>query len=71
MTEAAELELNSLRQELSYIAKMIAPWIGMEEMQARYQVTGRTLLDMEKRGDIPTRVRGRWLREEVISWEKR
>ena len=50
---------------------MIGPWIGMPEMQARYDVTGRTLLEMEKRGDIPTRVRGRWLREEVMACERR
>jgi len=67
----ATLEILSLRQELSRLVQMIAPWIGQDEMQARYSVTGRTLLDMEKRGDIPKRVRGRWLREEVIEWEKR
>jgi hypothetical protein len=64
-------EIADLRQEVARLASMLAPWIGMAEMQARYGVTGRTLLDMEKRGEIPTRVRGRWLREEVMLWEKR
>ena len=70
MTDAVA-ELESLRHEVASLVKLIAPWIGMDEMQARYDVTGRTLLDMEKRGDIPKRVRGRWLREEVMVWEKR
>lgn len=62
-------EIELLRREVAHLVTSLSPWIGMEEMQARYQVTGKTLLMMERRKEIPTRVRGRWLRSEVIAWE--
>lgn len=69
MTTDAIAEIRELRQELKTIAVLLSPWIGQEEMQARYQVTGKTLLAMERRGQIPRRVNGRWVRAEVVSWE--
>ncbi len=62
-------ELELLRKEVSRLVAALSPWIGQEEMQARYDVTGKTLLAMERRGEIPTRVKGRWLRSEVIQME--
>lgn len=70
MTDAALIELQHLRREVAAMAACLSPYIGQEEMQARYGVTGQTLLAMERRKEIPQRVRGRWLRTEVISWEK-
>ena len=62
-------ELEILRREVAALVANLSPFIGQEEMQARYDVTGQTLLAMERRKEIPTRVRGKWLRLEVLSWE--
>lgn len=64
-------EIELLRREIARMAQAVAPWIGQEEMQARYNVTGKTLLAMERRREIPTRVNGRWSRVEVMEWESR
>jgi hypothetical protein len=58
-----------LRREVSNLIAHLSPFIGQEEMQARYHVTGQTLLAMERRGEIPVRARGRWIRAEVLDWE--
>ncbi|MBP9061505.1 MAG: hypothetical protein KBF98_14465 [Rhodoferax sp.] len=52
-------ELELLRREVANLVANLSPYIGQEEMQARYQVTGQTLLSMERRGEIPARARGR------------
>ena len=62
-------EIELLRREVKSLVASLSPYIGQEEMQARYQVTGQTLLAMERRKEIPMRNRGRWLRTEVIEWE--
>lgn len=62
-------ELKQIRQELAYIARALSPWIEMAEMCQRYGVCSKTLLAMERRGDIPARVRGRWNRAEVMQVE--
>ena len=62
-------ELEMLRREFQSLVAHLSPYIGQEEMQARYNVTGQTLLAMERRKEIPMRVKGRWLRAEVIEWE--
>jgi hypothetical protein len=62
-------ELELLRREVASLVANLSPFIGQEEMQARYNVTGQTLLAMERRKEIPTRVKGRWLRTEVLAWE--
>lgn len=62
-------EIELLRREIATLVANLSPYIGQEEMQARYSVTGQTLLAMERRGEIPTRARGRWLRTEVLAWE--
>ena len=63
MTESAIL------RELQAMARMISPWITTAEMMARYDCTAKTLAAMERRGEIPYRVNGRWSREQVIAWE--
>ena len=62
-------ELELLRREVANLVANLSPYIGQEEMQARYDVTGQTLLAMERRKEIPTRTKGRWVRTEVIAWE--
>ena len=62
-------ELELLRKEVANLVSHLSPYIGQEEMQARYTVSGQTLLAMELRGEIPNRVRGRWMRAEVLQWE--
>ena len=62
-------ELELLRREVANLVANLSPYIGQEEMQARYQVTGQTLLAMERRGEIPVRARGRWIRSEVLAME--
>ena len=71
MTDSAVIELQQLRREVVSLMAMLSPYIGQEEMQARYGVTGQTLLAMERRGEIPYRQRGRWSRTEVIDWERK
>lgn len=68
---SAELlyELRQLRQEFAHLAAVHSPWIGMDEMQKRYDCTGKTLLAMERRKEIPERVNGRWFRADVVDWE--
>jgi len=46
-------ELRQLRQEFAHLAAVHSPWIGMDEMQKRYDCTGKTLLAMERRKEIP------------------
>lgn len=69
MTDTATLEIRNLRKEVAALIASLSPFIGQEEMQTRYGVTGQTLLAMERRKEIPTRVRGRWSRREVLEWE--
>jgi hypothetical protein len=69
MTDEALIELKMLRREVVNLVSQLSPYIGMEEMQARYNVCGKTLLAMERRGEIPQRHRGRWLRSEVLARE--
>ena len=64
-------DLEKLRREVAGLVAALSPWISMEEMQARYIVCSKTLLAMERRGDIPTRVKGRWSRADVMEWESR
>lgn len=59
----SELQLMEVLRDL---VRKISPWIEQAEMQSRYSVTGQTLKAMERRGEIPKRVNGRWLREEVV-----
>lgn len=61
--------INELRREVAALARMLSPWIEPSEMQARYNVCGKTLLAMERRGQIPARKNGRWSRVEVMEWE--
>jgi hypothetical protein len=62
-------EIELLRREVAALVAHLSPYIGQDEMQARYQVTSQTLRAMENRREIPERCRGRWLRVEVLSWE--
>lgn len=64
-------EIERLRKEVAGLVAALSPWIGMEEMQARYGVTGQTLLAMERRREIPQRVNGRWKRVDVMEQESR
>lgn len=68
---SAELlqEIQHLRKEIANIAAVHSPWIGMDEMQSRYGCTGKTLLAMERRKEIPERINGRWSRADVVEWE--
>ena len=70
MTDSAVIELARLRKEVAALVMQLAPWIGMEEMCSRYSVSSKTVLAMERRGDIPMRARGRWRRSEVLEYER-
>lgn len=56
--------------ELQRIAAAVSPWVSADEMCARYQVCSKTLLAMERRGQIPRRVNGRWYRPTLIEFER-
>ena len=70
MTDSALLAaVNILAAEVARLSSALSPWVGSDEMLARYGVTIKTLGAMERRGEIPYRVRGRWLRSELLEWE--
>lgn len=58
-----------LSQEVARLADQQMPWVTNAEMCQRYQVSPKTLTAMERRGDIPCRAKGRWLRSELMRWE--
>ena len=62
-------ELSALRVEFAKLASLLSPWIGTDEMRARYGVTLKTLTEWERSGKIPCRVHGRWNRTQVLEWE--
>lgn len=64
-----EENLHALRQEVTALINAVSPYIGQDEMQARYGVCSKTLTAMERRGEIPFRVRGRWKRTDVMAYE--
>ena len=63
------LAMVQLTREGRRLIDNISPWIDIQEMATRYSCTTRNLANMEKRGEIPYRTRGRWLRSEVLEWE--
>jgi len=69
MTESAVLEVRRLSMEVERLIASLSPWLSVEGMCARYDCTPQTLRNMERRGDIPTRTKGRWNRSEVMQWE--
>lgn len=69
MSDDALMEIRILREAVAALVAQLSPYIGQDEMQSRYGVTGQTLLAMERRGEIPTRVKGRWLRVDVLQHE--
>ena len=58
-----------LTQEVARLADQQMPWVTIDEMCKRYNVTPKTLTAMEQRGDIPARKKGKWLRSELVQWE--
>lgn len=71
MTDEAIAELRQLRETVKTLVNALSPYIEQAEMQTRYGVTGQTLLAMERRKEIPQRTKGRWVRAEVMEWERR
>jgi hypothetical protein len=70
MTDAALISMvQLLAAEVARLSAALSPWVSTDEMCARYGVTLKTLGAMERRGEIPFRVRGRWLRSELLEWE--
>ena len=70
MSDAVLAEIRTMRQQFDALLSSLSPWIGQDEMQARYGVCGKTLLNMERRREIPPRKNGRWSRVEVLKWER-
>jgi hypothetical protein len=66
-----EHQIAQLTRAVQDLASQMSPWISTQEMCKRYDCTPKTLNAMERRGDIPWRVKGRWNRAEVIEWEAR
>lgn len=69
MTDAALNELQAMRMEFSRLLAHLSPWISIDEMCTRYDCTPQTLTSMERRGDIPMRVKGKRRRTELMQWE--
>lgn len=66
-----EHQIAQLTKAVQELASQLSPWISTGEMCKRYDCTPKTLNAMERRGQIPWRVNGRWNRAEVIEWEAR
>ena len=71
MNDVAVLEIQKMRREFENLIARLSPWVHTDEMCMRYSVAPVTLRRMELRGDIPTRVNGRWTRSELMQWESR
>lgn len=63
-------ELRRLAKEVQEMARRVSPWIDVKEMETRYNVCSKTLLAMERRGEIPKRINGRWNRADVMQHEE-
>lgn len=61
----------ALAAELQRLQQQVAPWVSMDEMCARYDCTPATIRAMERRGDVPQRVKGRWYRPQLCEHESR
>lgn len=59
-----------LAKEVSRLSELLSPWVSLDEMCQRYGVTSKTLVAMEKRGEIPWRTHGRWNRAALQQWEQ-
>ena len=70
---SAQLEsiVLKLAAEVARMAELLSPFVSTDEMCKRYDCTAQTLTAMERRGDIPLRIRGRWSRSELQQWEQR
>lgn len=68
MSEAV-LEIQIMRREFEHLIASLSPWVTTAEMCARYKVTPQTLKNMELRGDIPQRIKGRWSRVALMQFE--
>lgn len=66
-----EKRLAHLTTAVTQLAALMSPWITTPEMCTRYDCTPKTLAAMERRGEIPWRVAGRWNRAEVLEWESK
>ena len=62
-------DIHLLVREIKALSAKVSPFIGMEEMTARYGVCTKTILAMERRGEIPKRVNGRRKRADVMDYE--
>ena len=71
MSNDAVMELRQLREQVAALMDCLTPFVSTDEMCKRYNCTAQTLAAMEKRGEIPFRVRGRWLRSELLEWQRR
>lgn len=71
MTDQAILELQKMRLEFANLVAHLSPWVSTHEMCNRYNCTAQTLCNMERRGEIPMRIKGKWLRTELVQWESR
>lgn len=71
MSNDAVMELRQLREQVAALMDCLTPFVSTDEMCKRYNCTAQTLTAMEKRGEIPFRVRGRWLRSELLEWQRR
>lgn len=71
MTDQAILELQKMRLEFANLVAHLSPWVSTHEMCNRYNCTAQTLYNMERRGEIPMRIKGKWLRTELVQWESR
>lgn len=70
-TENLQSTVMLLAREVSRLTELLSPFVSTDEMCKRYDCTGQTLTAMERRGDIPQRVKGRWSRSELQQWEQR
>ena len=71
MSDEAIIELRQLRAQVAALVACVAPFVGTDEMCARYGCTPKTLSNMERDGRIPFRKGGKWNRTKLMSFESK
>jgi len=69
MSSDLQITVALLAREVQRMAAQLSPWVTTDEMCQRYDCTPQTLTNMERRGDIPMRIKGKWNRVELMQWE--
>lgn len=71
MSEAAIIErLDAMTSAFVHLSRLVGDRLTRAQMCDRLGISGKTLTDRVRRGDVPTPGKdGKWLLSEVVEWE--